>query len=99
MNFFVCTDGFVFASASPGAGLYAEGSLSDFLDCDLKYESRFVFVDLEIPLKYFAYGFGAVEPMKFTTQFNFLKKISKWGFSINPLSEIVRGVNENARVY
>ena len=46
--------GFVFASASPGAGLYAEGSLSDFLDCDLKYESRFVFVVLEIPLKYFA---------------------------------------------
>ncbi len=48
----------------------------------------------KIPLKYFAYGFGAVEPMKFKTQFNFLKKISKWGFSINPLSEIVKGVNE-----
>ena len=28
----------------------------------------------KIPLKYFAYGFGAIEPMKFKTQFNFLKK-------------------------
>ena len=33
----------------------------------------------KIPLKYFAYGFGAVEPMIFKTQSDFLKKISKWG--------------------
>ena len=47
----------------------------------------------KIPLKYFAYGFGAVEPMSFKTQSEFLKKISKWGFEINPLSETVNGVN------
>ena len=40
----------------------------------------------KIPLKYFAYGFGAIEPMKFSTQLEFLKKINDWGFSTNPLS-------------
>ncbi len=48
----------------------------------------------KIPLKYFAYGFGAVEPMVFSTQSNFLKKISDWGFSINPLSKTINGINQ-----
>ncbi len=48
----------------------------------------------KIPLKYFAYGFGEVEPMKFSTQSNFLKKISDWGFVINPLSQLVNRVKE-----
>ncbi len=43
-------------------------------------------VTSKIPLKYFAYGFGAIEPMKFSTQLEFLKKIDGWGFSTNPLS-------------
>ena len=43
----------------------------------------------KIPLKYFAYGFGAVEPMIFKKQSDFLQKISKWGFDINPLSKII----------
>ena len=30
----------------------------------------------KIPLKYFAYGFGAVEPMIFKSQFIFLEKLS-----------------------
>ncbi len=47
----------------------------------------------KIPLKYFAYGFGEVKPMNFKTQSEFLNKISKWGFEINPLSETVNGVN------
>ena len=38
----------------------------------------------KIPLKYFAYGFGAIEPMTFNTQSEFLEKIKNWGFSINP---------------
>ena len=46
----------------------------------------------KIPLKYFAYGFGAVEPMTFTTQKEFLKKINNWGFSTNPLSETISGI-------
>ena len=48
----------------------------------------------KIPLKYFIYGFGVIEPMRFNTQLEFLKKIKNWGFSVNPLSKIVRNLNE-----
>ena len=48
----------------------------------------------KIPLKYFAYGFGAIEPMVFNTQSEFLEKIKNWGFSINPLSKIVKTLDE-----
>ena len=48
----------------------------------------------KIPLKYFAYGFGAVEPMVFKKQSDFLDKIKQWGFVINPLSKVVTGVEE-----
>ena len=43
----------------------------------------------KIPLKYFAYGFGAMSPTIFKTQSEFLKTIEEWNFSINPLSEKV----------
>ena len=33
----------------------------------------------KIPLNYFAYGFGAVEPMLFVTQSEFLNKLGSWG--------------------
>ena len=36
-----------------------------------------------MPLKYFAYGFGAVEPLKFETQSEFLEEISNWNFKTN----------------
>ena len=48
----------------------------------------------KIPLKYFAYGFGAINPMTFDTQSNFLAKIKNWGFSINPLTKIVKNLDE-----
>ena len=48
----------------------------------------------KIPLKYFAYGFGAVEPMIFKTQSEFLERISQWKFITNPLSKIVNGLSE-----
>ena len=48
----------------------------------------------KIPLKYFAYGFGAVEPMIFKKQSDFLEKISQWGFVVNPLSKVIVGINE-----
>ncbi len=51
----------------------------------------------KIPLKYFAYGFGAIEPMKFKKQSEFLKKIASWGFSVNSLSSRVSGV-ENIEI-
>ena len=48
----------------------------------------------KIPLKYFAYGFGAVNPMIFKKQSEFLKKIKEWNFSTNPLSEIISGLDQ-----
>jgi len=48
----------------------------------------------KIPLKYFAYGFGVVEPMIFKTQSDFLKEINQWGFSTNPFNQIVKGLDE-----
>ena len=48
----------------------------------------------KIPLKYFAYGFGAIEPMKFKTQSEFLSKISKWKFITNPLAKIINNLEE-----
>ena len=43
----------------------------------------------KIPLKYFAYGFGAIKPEMFKTQSDFLKKISSWKFKTNPLTKII----------
>ena len=48
----------------------------------------------KIPLRYFAYGFGAVEPMIFNTQSEFLEKITKWNFITNPLAKTVTSLEE-----
>ena len=48
----------------------------------------------KIPLKYFAYGFGAIQPLTFKTQSEFINKIKQWGFSINPYNKVVRGIEE-----
>jgi len=48
----------------------------------------------KIPLKYFAYGFGVVEPMIFKSQSEFIDKIKKWGFLTNPNNKVVNGLNE-----
>ncbi len=48
----------------------------------------------KVPLKYFAYGFGKVDPMMFKSQNDFLKKIEQWNFNINPLSKVVNGLDE-----
>ena len=48
----------------------------------------------KIPLKYFAYGFGAFDPMICKTQSEFLDQIKKWGFTINPLCKTVNNLEE-----
>jgi DNA ligase (NAD+) len=48
----------------------------------------------KIPLKYFAYGFGAIEPMIFRTQSDFLYKIKKWGFKTNSLVKKITSIDE-----
>ncbi len=48
----------------------------------------------KIPLKYFAYGFGAIKPMMFSSQAEFLETIKNWGFSTNPLVKVVKNLEE-----
>ena len=51
----------------------------------------------KIPLKYFAYGLGALNPMIFNKHSDFLEAISKWGFTTNPLSKNVENLDEVER--
>tara|TARA_A100000164_G_C21939927_1_gene790104 strand:- start:2878 stop:4911 length:2034 start_codon:yes stop_codon:yes gene_type:complete len=48
----------------------------------------------KIPLRYFAYGFGAVKQKIFNTQKDYLEKIKSWGFNTNPLIKIVKSLDE-----
>ncbi len=48
----------------------------------------------KVPLKYFAYGFGKVSPMIFSTQKEFLENIKKWNFETNALSQLILNSNE-----
>ena len=48
----------------------------------------------KIPLKYFAYGFGIIQPMIFKTQSEFISKIKQWGFLTNPYNQVVKSLEE-----
>ncbi len=48
----------------------------------------------QMPLKYFAYGFGVIEPMIFKTQSEFIEKIKSWGFHTNPYNKVVLGLDQ-----
>ena len=48
----------------------------------------------KIPLKFFAYGFGIINPMIYKTQSEFISKLKKWGFSVNPHNILVNGLKE-----
>ena len=48
----------------------------------------------KIPLKYFAYGYGAIKPMLFLKHSVFLEKLDEWGFTTNPLSQVLAGIDE-----
>jgi len=48
----------------------------------------------KIPLKYFAYGFGIIDPMQFKTQLEFINKLKQWGFNINPNNFVVKDLDE-----
>ncbi len=47
-------------------------------------------VTKNIPLKFFVYGFGKIEPFVFKKQSDFLKKINEWGFKTNPYNLLVK---------
>ncbi len=48
----------------------------------------------KIPLKYFAYGFGSMTPLKFNKQSEFLENMKHWGFSVNPLVKTLKGIDQ-----
>ncbi len=45
----------------------------------------------KIPLKFIAYAFGHEKNMQIDTQADYLKRLHKWGFKINPLNKIITG--------
>ena len=52
------------------------------------------FVTSKIPLQFFAYGFGDVEPFIFKKQSEFIKKINQWGFKTNPYNFLAKSLEE-----
>ena len=48
----------------------------------------------KIPLKFIAYTFGYEKGLKVNNQFDYLKKLSKWGFKTNPLNKLISGVKD-----
>jgi len=51
-------------------------------------------VTKKIPLQFFAYGFGNVDPFIFKNQSDFLKKINEWGFKTNPYNSLATNLKE-----
>ncbi len=46
----------------------------------------------KIPLKFIAYTFGFENGLKAQNQSDYLKKLKRWGFKINPLNKLIGGV-------
>ncbi len=47
----------------------------------------------KIPLKFIAYTFGFEKGLKIKKQFDYLKKLSEWGFKTNPLNRLIKGID------
>ncbi len=52
-----------------------------------------------IPLNFIAYTFGFEKGLKENNQFDYLKKLSAWGFKINPLNKLISGVGNLIKNY
>ncbi len=48
----------------------------------------------KIPLNFIAYTFGYEKGLKVSNQFDFLKKLSDWGFRTNSLNRLISGVKK-----
>ncbi len=53
----------------------------------------------KIPLKFIAYTFGYESGLKINNQSDFLKKLSEWGFKINPLNKLTTGIKNLMKNY
>jgi DNA ligase (NAD+) len=52
------------------------------------------------PLAFFAYGMGAIERGKLpATQSEILAQLKIWGFPVNPLTEVVKGIEQGLKVF
>ncbi len=49
-------------------------------------------VTKKIPLQFFAYAFGKIEPLVFPNQTDFLNKINEWGFKTNPHNYLAKNI-------
>jgi DNA ligase (NAD+) len=56
-------------------------------------------VTANIPLQFFAYGFGEIEPFVFKKQSDYLKKINDWGFKTNPYNFLAKDIKEIENQY
>ena len=53
----------------------------------------------KIPLKFIAYTFGFENGLNINNQFDYLKKLKKWGFKTNPLNRLITGVKNLIKNY
>ena len=53
----------------------------------------------KIPLKFFVYGFGEIEPFIFKKQSDFLKKVNEWGFKTNSHNFLAKKIEEIENQY
>ncbi len=53
----------------------------------------------KIPLKFIAYTFGFERGLKVDNQFDYLKKLSEWGFTTNPLNKLISGIKNLIKNY
>ena len=53
----------------------------------------------KIPLNFIAYTFGYEKNLKVKNQFEYLKKLSEWGFKTNPLNKLISGVKNLIKNY
>jgi DNA ligase (NAD+) len=53
----------------------------------------------ERPLDMYVYGLGQVAGYEFKTQWEALETFKKWGFKVNPLSKVCRGIDEALKHY
>ena len=53
----------------------------------------------KIPLKFIAYAYGYEKNMNISSQEEFLKNLSDWGFKVNPLNKTITGIKNLIKNY
>ena len=53
----------------------------------------------KIPLKFIAYAYGYEKDMNISSQEEFLKNLSYWGFKVNPLNKTITGIKNLIKNY